>query len=143
MAEGDPQAPFSLGATTKCRGGCYSIPWIAPLYPWSLPYHQRQHQVPFFESLVWLNLRLNPGLLDHWRTLYLLGHWPNAGHEMFIIIWIKLNYLSIKPEQDCLHFGLILNENSKCKPNLKKNGLCPAISAQTCYMSSTLMIKAG
>ena len=29
LVEGDP----------KCRGGRYSIPWIAPLYPWSLPYN--------------------------------------------------------------------------------------------------------
>ena len=31
------------------------------------------HQVPFFESLVWLDLGLDPGLLDHWWTLYSLG----------------------------------------------------------------------
>ena len=25
-----------------------------------------KHRVPFFESLVWLDLGLNPGILDHW-----------------------------------------------------------------------------
>ena len=33
-----PKAPFSIAAAPKCRGGHYSIPWIAPLYPWSLLY---------------------------------------------------------------------------------------------------------
>ena len=31
--EGDPKAPFSLATTPRCWGMCYSIPWIAPLYP--------------------------------------------------------------------------------------------------------------
>ena len=31
----------------RCRGGRYVIPWIAPLYSWSLPYIARRHQVPF------------------------------------------------------------------------------------------------
>ena len=49
--EGDPKAPFSLATTLSCREGCYSFPWIAPLYPWSIPYNAeckaRRHQVPF------------------------------------------------------------------------------------------------
>ena len=27
-------APFSIATTPMCRGGRYSFPWIAPLYPW-------------------------------------------------------------------------------------------------------------
>ena len=34
-----------------------------------------RYQVTFFKSFVWLDLGLNPGLPDHWRTLYPLGHW--------------------------------------------------------------------
>ena len=30
---------FSIATKTKCRGGCYSIPRIAPLYLWSKPYN--------------------------------------------------------------------------------------------------------
>ena len=30
---GDPKAPFSIATTMRCRGGCYSFPWIPPLYP--------------------------------------------------------------------------------------------------------------
>ena len=60
LSRGDPRALFSIANTLRCRGGRYSIPWIAPLYPWSLPYNARRRQVPFFVSLVWLDLGLNP-----------------------------------------------------------------------------------
>ena len=33
LVEGDRKAPFSIATTPKCRGGRYSIIWIAPLYP--------------------------------------------------------------------------------------------------------------
>ena len=29
-------APFSIATTPRCRGGRYSIPRIAPLYPWTV-----------------------------------------------------------------------------------------------------------
>ena len=80
VVEGDPKAPFSIATTPTCRGGRYSILWFAPLHPWSSPYNveclARRYQVPFFESLVWLDLGLNPSLPDHWRTLYPLVQWP-------------------------------------------------------------------
>ena len=98
LVKGDPKAPFSIATTPKCSGGCYSIPWIAPLYPWSLPYNAecwaRQYQVIFFESLIWLDLGLNPGLPDHWRTLYSLGHWL----DIYIYIYI---YIYCHPQRDC------------------------------------------
>ena len=37
LVESDPKAPLSIATTQRCRGGCYSTPWIAPLYPWFLP----------------------------------------------------------------------------------------------------------
>ena len=39
LVEGDLKAPFSIATTSRCREGRYSIPWFAPLYPWSLPYN--------------------------------------------------------------------------------------------------------
>ena len=39
LVEGDPKAAFSIATTQKCWGGRYSIPWIAPLYPWSVLYN--------------------------------------------------------------------------------------------------------
>ena len=33
IVKGDPKAPFSIATIPVCRGGRYSFPWIAPLYP--------------------------------------------------------------------------------------------------------------
>ena len=33
------KAPFSIATTPRCRRGRYSIPWIAQLCPWSVPYN--------------------------------------------------------------------------------------------------------
>ena len=33
VVEGDQKALFSVATTSKCRGGCYSFPWVAPLNP--------------------------------------------------------------------------------------------------------------
>ena len=77
VVEGNLKATLSIATTPKCKGERYSIPRIAPLYPWSIPYSAeclaKRHQVPFFESLVWLDLRLNPGLPDHWQTTVLMS----------------------------------------------------------------------
>ena len=39
VVEGHPKAHFSVAFTPRCRGGSYSFPLIAPLYPWYVPYH--------------------------------------------------------------------------------------------------------
>ena len=31
VVDGDSKAPFWLATTPRCRGGCNSYPWIAPL----------------------------------------------------------------------------------------------------------------
>ena len=69
-------------AEVRCSGGRYSIPWIATLYPWSLQVINKAASSTIFESLVWLDLGLNPGLLDHWRTLYSLGQF--AGYSILL-----------------------------------------------------------
>ena len=38
VVKGDQKAPFSIATTPRYRGGHYSFPWIAPLYPWYVPY---------------------------------------------------------------------------------------------------------
>ena len=38
VVKGNQKAPFSIATTLRCRGGCYSFPWISPLYPWYIPY---------------------------------------------------------------------------------------------------------
>ena len=39
----------------------------------------------FFESLVWRDVGLPPGLPDYWRTLYLFGQWPGY---IYIYIYV-------------------------------------------------------
>ena len=33
VVKGDEKALFSIAITPRCRGGCYSLTLIAPLYP--------------------------------------------------------------------------------------------------------------
>ena len=33
------KAPFSLANWLRCKGECYTFPWITPLYPWHIPYN--------------------------------------------------------------------------------------------------------
>ena len=62
-SQSKPKAPFSIATTRRCRGGHYPFLWIAPftldMHPIMLCW-ARRHQVPFFDSLVWLNLGLKP-----------------------------------------------------------------------------------
>ena len=37
LVESNTKTHFSIATTPMWRGGCYSFPWIAPLYPWSVP----------------------------------------------------------------------------------------------------------
>ena len=39
LVKGNPKAPFSIATIPGYRRGPYSIPWIAPLSPWFLPYN--------------------------------------------------------------------------------------------------------
>ena len=36
LFEGNPKAPFLIATTPRCKGGRYSIPLIATLYPYLL-----------------------------------------------------------------------------------------------------------
>ena len=73
---------------------CLSLLLILTLYCWV-----RWHEVPFFESLVWLDQGLSPSLLDYWRTLKSLGQWIELFQiELFTCIKYKVWY-AIKPEQ--------------------------------------------
>ena len=39
FVKGVPKNHFSIATTPRYMGGRCSIPWIAPLYPKSVPYH--------------------------------------------------------------------------------------------------------
>ena len=58
---------------------------LAPLYLRHVPniaeFSARRYQVPVLKSLVWRDLGLNPGILDHWRTLYPLVFTKSPGNR--------------------------------------------------------------
>ena len=41
FVKGNLKASISLATTLRCKEGCYSYPWIAPLYSWSVPYNAK------------------------------------------------------------------------------------------------------
>ena len=53
FVKGNLKAPFSIATTPRCRGEHYSIPWIAPLYPWSLPYSAKQDSIKYHFLSLW------------------------------------------------------------------------------------------
>ena len=42
LVEGELKAPLSIATTPRCRRGRYSVPRIAPLYPWSSTFSAKQ-----------------------------------------------------------------------------------------------------
>ena len=58
---GDWKAPFSLATTPRCRGWYYSIPWIAPLYSWSIPCNGKLSKVAS-NTILWDFGRTWPGI---------------------------------------------------------------------------------
>ena len=90
VVKGDLKAPFSIATTPRFKGGRYSFPWITPLYPWYVPYiaeyQTKRYQVPFLKSLIWRDLGLNPGLSDHWRTLYPLDHYLSMSVYLSVLV---------------------------------------------------------
>ena len=85
LVPGDTKVPFSNAITPRCRGGCHSIPWIAPLYSWSLPYSAeswaRQHHVPFL--CLWYDSTW------HWTAV----SWTIGEHEYI--------YIYCHPQTNC------------------------------------------
>ena len=75
------------------RAGHHSFLWIAPLYPWYVPYnaecYARRYQVPFFKSLVWHDLGWNSGLR-------VIGeHSTHLANEPVIYIWEVGGYTTV------------------------------------------------
>ena len=58
VVECNLKSQFSIATKPRCSRGCYPFPRTDPLYPWSVTYNAecsaRRHQVPFFESLVYI-----------------------------------------------------------------------------------------
>ena len=51
-----PEGSLFSSYYKRCRGGFYSIPLIAPLYPWSLPYNVRQGSIKYHFLSLWYDL---------------------------------------------------------------------------------------
>ena len=99
VVEGDQKAPFSIATTPRCKDGCYSIPWIAPLYPWYVPYIAEclamRYQVPFSKSLVWHRIETLP-------------HRPMSTALLFIHKWKENNWIRTFPQ------GISAISNAHC-----------------------------
>ena len=65
IVESDPKTPYSIATTSRFWGEHYFFPWIAPLTVdpcFVMPsFKQGGIKRNNFESLVWLDLELNPG----------------------------------------------------------------------------------
>ena len=92
VVKGDSKAPFSKATTPRCRGGRYFFPWITPLYPWYVPYNARRHQVPLFESLVWLDLGLTLNLPNYWQRLLIRPRVHSWQFLWLILIFFKTQH---------------------------------------------------
>ena len=87
IVKGDLKAPFSIPTSQRCRKRRYSIPWIAPLYSWSLLYDVKQGGIKYYFLSLW----------DPWQTLlFQLSQYHHINYDVFI--WHLLWYLSW-----CLH----------------------------------------
>ena len=63
LVKGDTKAPFSIATTPRCWGRLLLHSQdFSTLTLISAEWYARQHQVPFFEFLVWLDLELNPSI---------------------------------------------------------------------------------
>ena len=100
VVEGDLKVSFSIATTLRCRGGCYSFPWIAPLTldlylimlsvkQWGIRYHffffcmtrpEIDPQLRILKSLCQWNLAKTFANIDermkiimHYEVLYIPG----------------------------------------------------------------------
>ena len=73
MVEGDPKAPFSLATTPRCKRECNSIdPYLTML---SVKQGDIKYHFWIF-GMTRPGIDWDPGLLNHWWTLYSLDQWP-------------------------------------------------------------------
>ena len=53
VVDGDPKDFFSIANTPRCRGGRYSFPWIAPLYPYFKMMSAKQGSIKCYFLSLW------------------------------------------------------------------------------------------
>ena len=76
----------------------------------------RMCQVPFYKSLVWRNLGLNPGLIDYWRTLY-----PQVQVKVIhsVIFWRKC----LLTTRCCIDYSYFQDKKGKTKSNKRETNI--------------------
>ena len=108
IVEGDPKAPFSIATTPRCRRGCYSFPRLL-LFTLDPYFIMLRHQVPFFESLIWLDLDWKPrssGPLTNTLTAR-----PMSG--ILLYTWQKINLLDCQINQSSYTLRITLADVSQ------------------------------
>ena len=68
LVEGDSKVSFSIATTSMFSGGRYSIPWIAPLYPWSLLHNAeciKYHFLSIWYDSTWDWTAVSPTIGEH------------------------------------------------------------------------------
>ena len=105
LVKGEPKAPFSVATTPRCRGGHYSFPWIAPLYPNLIILSAKQGGVKYHFLSLWYDSTWDwtrsPGQLTN--TLFIR---PKKLLYIFVCSWSFANLLY----QVFLSFSLDSNE---------------------------------
>ena len=62
LVEVGPKAPFSIATTPRCRGGQYTFPCIALLYPWSITYKCWRLSKEISRTIFWVFGMTQPGI---------------------------------------------------------------------------------
>ena len=76
VVEGDPKAPFSIATTPRYWGRCYSLPWIAPLYPEPclLMLSVKQGSIKYHFLSLWYNSPRSSGPVANTLLIRLIVH---------------------------------------------------------------------
>ena len=117
LVKDDPKAPFSTVTTPRCKGGCYSIPWVAPLYldPNLIMLSIKQGSIKYyFLSLLYDTTRdwtpvswTNAELHIHTR-IHIHTHTHTYKH-----IWCHWETIDAYSDHDT-HFGKVVWKTSSC-----------------------------
>ena len=67
FVDGEPKAPFSIATTPRFMEGHYSIPWIAPLYPYFIMLSVKEGGIKYHFLSLWYDSTLD--WTPVWQTL--------------------------------------------------------------------------
>ena len=105
--DGAPKAPFPIVTPPRCKKGCNSFPWIAPLFPWYVPNKEGIKYYFWVFGMIRPGIEpLSPGLLANNRPPRPVGQFtPNPSpmgrmwYSRFFFflgvvqVWIEFSFL--------------------------------------------------